>query len=135
MAQNIPILSRPEEDVVVCPLPTAPARIRQRGFDHSKLLAKGYINQISKRPETTGWKLQYLLGRKTNVRQLGSSRKKRIEQIDQEFFVKRNVDVNGKTIILLDDVMTTGASLAAAAKTLKKAGSKRVYATVFAQKT
>ncbi len=122
-------------NVVVCPLPTAPTRIRQRGFDHAKLITKAYMGKLPKDNPWAGWNYQNLLLRKTNVRQLGSSRAKRIAQMEEEFLISKKVDVKGKTILLIDDVMTTGASLSAGAKTLKSGGAKRVYATVFAQKS
>jgi ComF family protein len=115
------------ENMVICPLPTAPKRIRQRGFDHTKLIAK----HIS---ENSNMRIGYYLGRKSNVRQLGSTRSQRLQQMEHEFFIKPKADIAGKSILLVDDVVTTGASLSAAAKTLKKAGAKRVTAIVFAQK-
>jgi ComF family protein len=113
---------------IICPVPTAPSRIRQRGFDHTKLIAK-QISSIH-----NGVKFQTLLGRTSNVRQLGSSRNQRMKQMEQEFYVKQPKNIEGRTILLVDDIMTTGASLSSASKALKKAGAKRVYAVVFAQK-
>jgi len=121
------LLPEVSKNMVICPLPTAPARIRQRGFDHTKLIAK-YIAEYS------NMNIGYFLGRRSNVRQLGSNRAQRLEQMEHEFFVKPRTDIAGKSILLVDDVVTTGASLSAAAKTLKKAGAKRVTAVVFAQK-
>ena len=132
MVQASPPLAEPE--LILCPLPTAPARIRQRGFDHAKLLARAYWRKL---PEENRQKLtiDHTLNRKSNTRQLGSDRAQRIAQVKDEFFVKNPLSVKGKTFLLLDDVTTTGASLAAAAKTLKNAGAKRIYAVVFAQKS
>jgi len=115
-------------DTVVCPLPTAPSRIRQRGFDHTRLLAHEFVRR------NRSFSKSVLLGRHTNVRQLGASRSQRLQQMEEEFYVKDPSRVAGKTILLLDDVMTTGASVAAATNKLKKAGAKRVYVVVFAQK-
>ncbi len=124
------------DGIIVSPLPTAPSRIRQRGFDHATLLAKKLVANLSNSKEAP-WNgcFRALLGRKTNIRQLGSSRSQRIEQMKNEFFVPNPQQVAGKQILLVDDVMTTGASISAAAKVLKEAGAKRIYATIFAQKT
>lgn len=122
--------------ITIVPIPTAPARVRQRGFDHGALLTRRYYTILKKRARIKAVEIEFkrLLGRRSNSRQLGSSRAQRIRQVANEFFVKDRRHVVGKTILLLDDVTTTGASLAAAAKTLKAAGAKRVYAIVYAQK-
>lgn len=124
MSEN---LHKIADDTLLCHLPTAPQRIRQRGFDHTAMLSK----TISK---ITDLEQKDLLGRRTNVRQLGSTRSKRLEQMEQEFFPKDIANIEGRNILLVDDVVTTGASISGAAKTLKKAGAKSVRAIVFAQK-
>ncbi len=120
--------------VVVCPIPTAPARIRQRGFDHAKLLAQEYMKVLPKDAVNGEWTLVDAVRRRSNVRQLGSSRSQRIKQMKQALYIHSSGDVKGATVLLVDDVVTTGASLSAAATLLKDAGAKRVYAVVFAQK-
>ena len=114
------------EDSIVCALPTAPSRVRERGFDHASLIAKHLA-------AGTGLPRLGLLGRQSNARQLGSSRAQRLNQMKHEFYVKKPDEVKDKTILLVDDVMTTGASLSAAARALKDAGAKRVYGVVFTQ--
>ena len=117
----------PREIDCVVPLPTAPNRVRMRGFDHARLLAKKYAAE-ARLP------VQHSLKRITHTRQVGASRSKRIQQMENAFqFVKRR-SVTGKRVLLIDDVMTTGASVAAAARLLKKAGAKEVSVVVFAQK-
>lgn len=115
------------EGGVLCPLPTAPARIRERGFDHTKLLAR----IVGKRMRRF---VSYNLKRYSSVRQLGASRSQRIKQMQDEFYVESPEHIKGEHIVLLDDVITTGASLASAAHTLKKAGAAKVSAIVYAQK-
>jgi ComF family protein len=115
------------DEYLVCPLPTASARVRERGFDHAKLIARNFSMQ-------TGLQRAHILGRRTNIRQLGATRSQRLIQMADEFFVQEPSKVSGRSILLIDDVVTTGASISAAAKVLKKAGAKRVVALVFAQK-
>jgi predicted amidophosphoribosyltransferase len=71
------------------------------------------------------------LRRSGQTHQVGASRDRRLEQLQAAFRVKdlRPAD----TIILVDDVLTTGATLEAAAITLKQAGACTVEAAVFAQ--
>jgi ComF family protein len=109
---------------VLCP---APSRIRHRGFDHTKLIAK-YLAGL------TGLELNTNLKRKTNMRQLGSSRTKRLQQMEQEFYTSGVSSFKDKKVLLVDDVVTTGATLSGATKTLKDAGATKVDAVVFAQK-
>lgn len=112
---------------VICPLPTAPSRVRLRGFDHAALLAREY-SRLSSVPVVS------LLRRSSNSRQLGATRSQRLKQMQHEFYVNNPADVDGKTVVLIDDVMTTGASISAASVELLDAGAKSVYVVVFAQK-
>jgi ComF family protein len=123
LLQNLPTQIK----YILTPLPTASSRIRQRGFDHSQLITKYLAKYLELKPQS-------LLGRKSNVRQLGSSRSKRFEQTEQEFYIKDNKFIKDSTILLVDDVVTTGASLSGAARVLLNAGAKQVHAIVFAQK-
>jgi competence protein ComFC len=116
-----------DTNYLLTPLPTASSRIRQRGFDHSKLIAQSMAKEL-------GTESQSLLGRFSNVRQLGSNRTKRFQQMEQEFYTINDELIKDKTILLVDDVVTTGASLSGAAKVLLNAGAKQVRAVVFAQK-
>lgn len=116
-----------EPGLLLCPIPTAPARVRQRGFDHALLLVRE-----TARKSTNAY--ARLLRRHSNVRQLGSSRAARMKQMTNEFEVIDVSAVKDRRIILVDDVMTSGATLAAAAKTLKAAGAKEVSAIVFSRK-
>jgi len=112
---------------VLCPLPTASARVRLRGFDHTQLLCR----ELSRK---SGLSTQKLLKRSSNVRQVGANRQVRLTQLENEFKVKNAADVRGKSVLLVDDVTTTGASIAASVKALKLAGAKSVSALVYAQK-
>jgi len=53
--------------------------------------------------------------------------------MESEFYILRT-DLAGKNVLIIDDVMTTGATLAGASKVLKEAGVKSVYGAVFARK-
>ena len=115
------------QNYIVCAVPSAPKRIRERGFDHARLLMRNF-SCLTHSPFDT------VLYRKTNVRQVGSTRSRRLEQMQAEFFVRHPDKVAGESFLLIDDVMTTGASVSAAAHTLKQAGAKHVSVVVFAQK-
>lgn len=110
--------------IIVTNVPTANTRVRVRGYDQSKLIAKC----LAKR---RGWQYVEVLERLGSSRQVGSSRKKRLSQLESAF--RPTKSVKGAHILLIDDVVTTGATLGAASKTLKAAGAKIVDAAVFTQ--
>lgn len=114
----------PAETIFV-PVPTASSRVRQRGYDQSVLVAKF----MSK---NTGLPCLQALVRSSQVRQTGSSRKQRLEQVENIFHIRHAVPAS-KHVVLVDDVLTTGATLESAAKTLKKIGARKISAVVFAR--
>lgn len=118
----LPYISNP----VIVPIPTASSRIRQRGYDQVLLLARklGKKRQLS---------LLTVLERTNQGRQLGASRTQRLRQAKDTFRIMKPELVEGKTIILLDDVLTTGATLENAAIKLKQAGAAQIYGLVVAQ--
>lgn len=114
-------------DYLLVPLPPAAGRRRERGFDHALLLAK----LVAGRHRLS---FACALGRQKDFRQVGASRAQRIAQAQASYFVRKPNAIAGRNILLVDDVVTTGATLQAAAKALRKAGAKRVDALVFARK-
>lgn len=120
MAQDLPYF----EDTIVVPLPTATKRVRQRGFDHTKLLAQHLARILSVESSP-------LLIRLGNSQQVGTKRTQRIKQVQGAFLATGKVF--GKKILLVDDVTTTGASIEEAARMLKRAGACQIDAAVFAQ--
>jgi len=120
----IPLL--PKADTwVLCHIPTAPSRVRVRGYDQSQRIAQ----ELSRR---AGIPWAHLLARAHSVRQLGQNRAIRKEQISDAFRISSPQAVRGKHILLVDDVITTGATCEAAAKALHAAGAASVSAVVFA---
>ncbi len=123
MSEALPFLA----DHLVVAVPTASVRVRERGYDQSRLIAKRIA---------TAKDLQYapLLARGLQSRQVGASRRQRIEQMRNMFRVTSPKLAEGRRVLLVDDVSTTGATIEAAAKTLKNAGVQTVDAVIFAQK-
>lgn len=116
-----------QENILIVPVPTASSRRRLRGYDQSKLIARSLAAR-------TKYKYQPLLGRLGQTRQVGTKRAERASQLEGAFWVTRPEAASGAHILLIDDVLTTGATIEAAARTLKKAGAKTINAFVFAQK-
>jgi len=110
---------------VITYLPTASSRVRKRGFDHSKLIAKTFAKQ-------RGYKFATLLSRQGQARQLGASKAERKRQAVASYFAKPNI--NHGNVLVIDDVISSGASLEAATTVLRHSGVKNVYAAVFARR-
>ncbi len=108
------------------PIPLSKQRERWRGFNQSSLLAE-------KIAATKNWQvLPGLIKKKNSKPQAKLSGQKRKDNL-RECFEYNGENLNGKKIILIDDVVTTGATLEEAAKTLKKHGAKTVWGLVVAK--
>lgn len=110
-------------EAVVVPLPTISRHIRERGFDHTKLLAKKLCKM---RP---GFELEPVITRLGKNVQVGADAKTREAQAKQAYAVERKLDPN-KLYLLIDDVWTTGSSMNAAIAAMQKAGAKRIASAV-----
>lgn len=106
-------------------VPTNSRHVRQRGFDHAKELAAQLALELE-------LPLLSTLTRTGYAKQVGSSRKIRLTQLKGAFSIRPRVDVAGKEVLLVDDVVSTGASIEEATRALKAAGAKRIYASVVA---
>ena len=127
MARHMSFLV-PEDigDAVIVPVPTATRRVRQRGFDQAKLLAR----QLSRR---TGLQYTDCLRRHGQTHQVGAGRQERLTQLKNAFQIKGDANLQDNQIILVDDVLTTGATLETAAAVLRAGGAHHIDAVVFAQ--
>lgn len=110
---------------VIIPMPTAPRRVRQRSYDQSVLIARrlACLRQLPYAP---------LLRRTHNARQLGATRQQRLKQAATAYKV-RHTRAMPPYALLVDDVVTTGGSINAAAQILHAAGCHNVRAAVAAR--
>ena len=105
----------------IIPVPLAKKRQRQRGYNQSHELAKG-ISEI------TGLPIYNKVVRRTVFEgsQTSLGRWERNENVEQVFELKDAPTVQGKHLLIVDDVVTTGATVIACAKELCKAGGVRI---------
>jgi len=110
--------SKPLPDLLM-PLPLHWQRLQERGFNQALELACPLAAALSL---SLDWQSAERL--KNTPPQLGLTAKERLSNLKQAFIVNR--DLRGKTIAVLDDVMTTGATLAEFSRALLRQGASRV---------
>lgn len=111
---------------MVVPIPTASRRIRQRGYDQAVCIAKAFAHARS-------LPIRLALQRTTQVDQIGTHRSERFRQMQRSLRVEDPSTLKGASILLVDDVLTTGATLETAARLLRQAGARHVDAAVIAR--
>ncbi|NJO23186.1 MAG: ComF family protein, partial [Sphingomonadales bacterium] len=113
---------RPGADVIV-PVPLSRLRLLLRHFNQAAVLASELSRQ-------TGVPMDPMLLRRTRwtKSQVGMTRDQRRRNIAGAFSVprQRRSRLQGRNVLLVDDVVTTGATVDACARTLKRAGAARV---------
>lgn len=114
-------LEWPEPDLIV-PVPQSFWHGLERGYNQSLLLAKALGNLMSCAVEDP------LLRKMGGFSQNGLSKEQRLELSKEEFDWKNYIRVADKTLLLIDDVMTTGATLRACALRLLEGFPARIYA-------
>jgi len=116
----------------IVPIPLEKAREKKRGYNQAELLAR-VLGEAVNKPVLT-----HLVERRKKTKpQFGLKREERFENLSGAFEIsepgKKNVPpIAGKTILLLDDLATTGATLDECAKALKRAGVSEVNGLVLA---
>ena len=126
MMAPLPVGLDESEMVYIVHIPTATSRVRQRGYDQAELLAQALAKQLDIQHRS-------LITRIGQSRQVGAKRADRLSQLQGAFRLRHEALIKGAHIVLVDDVITTGATLETAARALKKAGARQVDAIVFAQ--
>ena len=108
----------------IVPVPLHKNKLKKRGYNQSEWIAKGISNTM-RVPINT----QTLIRNKDSQTQTKKSRYKRWENVGEIFGVS-NQELQGKTVLLVDDVVTTGATIEACALVLIKSNCKVLVATI-----
>jgi ComF family protein len=129
VAAAAPDLARNRWDMIV-PVPLHPTKLREREFNQAERLGR----QLA---VTTGIPLvTNLLGRVLPTRtQTQLSRRERLENVRKAFVFSGKRKLNGQKVVVVDDVLTTGATTSACAHMLLKAGADEVCVWTVARGT
>ncbi|OYX42852.1 hypothetical protein B7Y94_02830 [Candidatus Saccharibacteria bacterium 32-49-12] len=113
---------------LVVPIPTTSRNIRIRGYDHMKLIAKSLAKK-------RGWRTEPLIARQNNTTQhFARSASERRKQAVTFFRLRTGVKINSSAhYLIVDDIFTTGSTVAAAANCLKRAGAAKISVAVLAR--
>jgi ComF family protein len=117
-----------QSGLLIMPVPLHPKRLKQRGYNQSLLLARHVSTGMNA-------SLDFMSLRRTRDTQVQTGLKKdeRRRNVKRAFGVADRHAVKDKTILLVDDVATTGSTLNECAKVLRKAGCSKVYCLVLAR--
>ena len=112
---------------VIVPVPLHPARQRERGFNQANLLAELLGGHTSIPCRSLLKRIRY------TTTQTALDRSERMENLHNAFRLRKNADVRGLRVLLVDDVLTTGSTLSECARVLKRAGALSVHAATAAR--
>ncbi len=123
---NQPVLSK--HPWMIIPVPLHPSRQKWRGFNQAELLARGLAANWQQSIDLTSLRRQV-----NTTQQMSLSGKQRRSNLRHAFSVSFSLSPPD-SVLLIDDVVTTGSTLAECAATLKHAGVKEVWGLTLAQK-
>ena len=116
-------------DFLIIPVPLYKYRLHYRGFNQAELLAKEVADYFNLPIEHNILKRRVFTTPQAKIKDT----EKRRANLKEVFEIGPESSLKGKTIILIDDVCTTGATLVEATKILKKSGAREVWALVVAK--
>ncbi|MBS1803564.1 MAG: ComF family protein [Acidobacteria bacterium] len=130
-----PLLPHVPNGMLVVPVPLHRSKHKQRGFNQARALAQGAIEALGR--SHPGWKLTLapstLMRLRPTETQAGLTPTQRRKNVRGAFKVSDPEAVRGQNVLLVDDILTTGATARAAAQSLIKAGAASVYVATLAR--
>jgi ComF family protein len=111
--------------IYVIPVPISHDKKKGRGYNQSEIIARNFCNKADKKIFQLKNNVVY---KKINTIPQArlTNRNKRLQNVKGAFEIKNDKIIKGKTIIVVDDVTTTGGTIMEIMKILKKSGAKKV---------
>lgn len=126
-------LEAASDDLLVIPVPLFAPKKNERGYDQSTLLATSMLRHL--RTRRPAWQLATnILERTRNTRsQFGLMSHQRRANLRGAFVIRNAAALSGREVLLIDDIMTTGATARECARVLRKAGAVKVWVATVAR--
>lgn len=122
--EHLPSIDELERDALIVPIPIHPARRRERGYNQAEEIAAGWCGASNRRCLDRS----IVQRRKNTSTQTALDEQERLINVSTAFHVSSPSILVGRRCILVDDVITTGATVNACATALLEAGAVRVDA-------
>jgi ComF family protein len=119
------------ELVVVVPVPLHRSKLRQRGFNQAELIARAAL-KLNPRRDRFSLCAGALVRKRETTSQIGLTRRQRRENLRGAFGIVRAA-IKGQEVLLVDDVLTTGATVSECARVLLRAGASKVWVATVAR--
>ena len=135
IAHRVSAISEIPKKMLVVPVPLFKGRRRERGFNQAELLTRGVVRAMRRmRPDWVGEFAPGVLARqRATESQAGLSPHQRRRNLRGAFFVPDPSRVQGRDVLLIDDIYTTGATARACSQALKRAGAASVWVATAAR--
>jgi len=132
LAQAVSRMHLPER-LMVIPVPLSPGKRRARGFNQAEAIAKAFLRT----QPSAGIQLDTasLIRTRDTASQTGLTRHQRRANLRGAFAVSDRAKVRGRSVLVVDDVMTTGTTAGECARVLRRAGAEQVFVATVARAT
>jgi ComF family protein len=117
--------------VMVVPVPLHARKLRQRGFNQSEMIARAALKVKPSERFVLG--ANVMLRQRETESQIGLTRHQRRENMRGAFAVAKSQELNGREVLLVDDVFTTGTTASECARVLRRAGATKVWVATVAR--
>lgn len=123
-----------DKEVVVVAVPLHKEKRFSRGFNQAEEIAKSLTRELGKdSPVRLKFAPSVLIRKRRTESQVGMSREQRKANLRGAFVVLRDDEIRGKDVLLVDDVLTTGATVGECARVLLRKGASRVFVATAAR--